>query len=98
MYITPNVPIRDNGTATLGMIVAQPLRRNTNTTRITSTTEIARVHWTSVTDARIVVVRSITTVSLIVGGIDACNCGSMSRTRSTAPIILAPGWRKITSS
>ena len=44
------------------------LRRKTNTTRITSTIEIISVSSTSWTDARIVVVRSITTVNLIAGG------------------------------
>ncbi len=39
-YITPNVPTSETGTATLGISVARPSRRNTNTTRITSTTEI----------------------------------------------------------
>ena len=35
-YMTPKVPISDTGTATLGISVARPLRRNRNTTRITS--------------------------------------------------------------
>ena len=58
-YMTPKVPISDTGTATLGISVARPLRRNRNTTRITSTTEIASVRSTSRSEARIVVVRSI---------------------------------------
>ena len=45
----------------LGMNVAQQLRRNRNTTRITRPIEISSVNSTSCTDARIVVVRSITT-------------------------------------
>ena len=40
-YMTPKVPISETGTATLGISVARALRRNTNTTRITSTTAIA---------------------------------------------------------
>ena len=43
-------------------------------------------------------VRSITTSSLMAGEIDACNCGSSARTRSTVSMMLAPGWRKMTIS
>src|SRR6202035_3952415 len=67
-YITPNVPTSDSGTATLGMTVAQILRRKTKTTRITRTTEITSVSSTSATDARIVVVRSCGTSIRIAGG------------------------------
>src|SRR5208283_5753659 len=64
-YITANVPTSDVGTATAGISVARGLRRNTNTTRITSPIEISSVRSTLKTDARIVVVRSITTVVLM---------------------------------
>src|SRR5260221_8899347 len=37
-YITPKVPTRDSGTATLGMMVAGILRRNRKITITTSTT------------------------------------------------------------
>ena len=59
-HITANVPINDRGTAMLGIMVARTVRRNANTTRITRTTEISSVISMSCTEARIVVVRSIT--------------------------------------
>src|SRR5205823_13593265 len=74
-YITPNVPINDNGTAMLGIIVARTVRRNANTTRITKITEIINVISMSRTEARIVVVRSITTSRWIAGEIEAANWG-----------------------
>src|SRR6185295_11712166 len=71
MYITPNVPSSERGTEMLGMMVAHAFRRKTNTTRITSAIEIRIVYTMSAIDARMVVVRSMMTESLIVGGIDA---------------------------
>ena len=65
-YITANVPISETGTATAGMSVARPLRRNTNTTMMTRTMEMTSVLSTSLTEARMVVVRSRT-----IGGVDA---------------------------
>ena len=59
-YITPNVPTSETGTATLGMSVARGLRRNRNTTRMTSPMEMASVISTSCTEARMVVLRSMT--------------------------------------
>ncbi len=53
------MPISEIGTATLGMSVERTLRRNTNTTRITSTIEMPSVISTSRTEARIVRVASI---------------------------------------
>ena len=97
-YITPNVPTSDSGTATLGMTVAQTLRKKTKTTRITSTTEITRVSSTSLTEARMVVVRSCETSILIEGGIEACKSGSIARTRSTVSIIFADGCRNSCSN
>ena len=43
-----------SGTATLGMNVARTSRRNTNTTRTTSTSEMISVRSTSATEARTV--------------------------------------------
>src|ERR1700689_4412308 len=71
-YITPQVPTSESGTAILGMIVARTVRRNTNTTRMTSTTEINNVLSMSFTDARTLVVRSDTTESSIAGEIEDC--------------------------
>jgi len=43
---------------------------------------------------RIVVVRSITTRRSIAAGIEAWSTGSRALTRSTVPMMLAPGWRR----
>ena len=75
------------------MSVDRTLRRNTNTTRMTSAIEIAIVSSTSRTDARIVVVRSSATDSVTVGGSDARSAGSSALMRSTVSMMLAPGWR-----
>ena len=55
-YITPNVPISETGTTTLGMKVARRLRKNANTTRTTRKMAITRVISTSRTEARMVTV------------------------------------------
>ena len=57
--MTANVPISDSGTATLGMIVAAKLRRNRKITITTSPTVSTISNFTSSTEARIVVVRSV---------------------------------------
>ena len=97
-YITANVPTSDVGTATAGISTARGLRRNTNTTRITSTIEISSVRSTLNTDARIVVVRSITTVVLMPVGIDASSDGSAALIRSTVSMMLAFGCRNTCST
>src|ERR1700678_570778 len=91
----PKVPIKERGTATLGMMVARTFRRKTKTTRITRAMEITRVISTSFTDARMVVVRSITMVRSIAAGMEAFSDGRASRMWSTVSIIFAPGWRKM---
>src|SRR6185295_12873989 len=67
-YITANVPTIDSGTDKLGMMVAGTLRRNKNITKTTSTTASSSSNSTSATDARIVLVRSVSTVTLIPEG------------------------------
>ena len=57
-YMTTKVPISDTGTATLGIRVARALRKNRNTTRITSATEIIRVNSASCSEARMFGLRS----------------------------------------
>src|SRR6202789_4423668 len=78
-YIGANVPIRETGTATLGIRVARALRRKTKTTRITRTTEIINVVSTSFTEALIVVVRSRTMVVSMPCGMEALRNGNWSR-------------------
>src|SRR5580692_3959211 len=96
-YITAQVPMSETGTATAGMSVARGLRRKTNTTTMTRTTEIMSVRSTSLTEARIVVVRSRTTVTSIPYGMDALIDGSSAVIRSTVAMMLAPGCRKMIS-
>ena len=94
MYITANVPMRETGTATVGMSVARGLRRNRNTTPTTRQMEITSVRSTSFTEARIVVVRSRTIVMSIPVGMEALTEGNSRRICSTVWMMLAPGWRK----
>ena len=94
-YMTAKVPMREAGTATVGMSVARQLRKKTKTTRITRMTERMSVLSTSLTEARMVVVRSRTMVVLMPCGMDAWIDGNSARTRSTVSMMLAPGWRKI---
>src|ERR1700680_3348408 len=83
----------ESGTAMLGIIVAQTLRRNRKITITTSATVNSRVYSISLTDARIVVVRLKLVPSETVGGIEARNSGSIAMMRSTVSITLAPGCR-----
>src|SRR5208283_3455569 len=94
-YITPKVPTRDNGTATLGMVVAGRLRRNKKITNTTSTTDNNNSYCTSLTDSRMVIVRSVSTETFIPGGRELCNWGSSFLIRFTTSITLAPGCRWI---
>jgi hypothetical protein len=93
--MAPKVPIREMGTATLGIRVDRTLRRNTKTTRITRAMEMAMASCTSFTEARMVRVASMRTFSSMAGGSEAWSCGRMARTRSTVSMMLASGWRKI---
>ena len=92
-YMTPKVPTSDSGTATLGMSVAGRLRRNRKITITTSAIATASSSWTSRTDARMVTVRSVSTVTSTAAGSDAVSCGSWRLIRSTTSITFAPGCR-----
>ena len=92
-YMTPKVPTRDNGTATLGMIVADKLRRKRKMTRTTRTTASISSNCTSLTEARMVVVRSVSTETLMEGGKELCSWGRSFLIRSTTSMTLAPGCR-----
>ena len=95
--MTPNVPMSESGTATLGMAVAQTLRRNAKTTSTTSEIEIRSVISTSRMEARMVVVRSLATPRCKEGEMSVWSCGRSARMRSTVSIMFAPGWRKMAS-
>ena len=92
-YMTPNVPTSESGTATLGISVAGRLRRKRKITITTSAIAIASSIWTSRTDARMVTVRSVRTVTSTAAGSDAVSCGRARLMRSTTSITFAPGWR-----
>ena len=94
-YMTPKVPIERCPTATAGMTVERTCLRNPKTTRITSAAEIMSDFSTSLRDPRIGGVRSCTTETLTLPGKAAASWGSRSRTRSTVPMMFAPGCRKM---
>ena len=90
-YIAPAVPRIASGTVTPGITVAGTSRRNTKITSTTRQPVRISVNSTSCTDARIVCVRSDSTLTLIACGIDARSRGIAATTRSTVSITLAPG-------
>ena len=94
MYIAPNEPTIDTGTATVGMAEARALRRNTKTTKMTSATAMTRVLIVSASEPRMVIERSTTMVRSVSPGKDAISRGSSALTPSTAWMMLAPGSRK----
>ena len=65
-------------------------------TATTSSTAISRVISTSCNEARMVWVRSLSTVTSTEAGSIACRPGRAAWIRSTVSTILAPGWREIT--
>src|SRR3954465_7567874 len=71
-YMMPKLVISDSGSATPAINVAPSDRRNNSTTSVTSTTLKTSVNCTSRTEARIVDVRSLTTVSWTPAGIARC--------------------------
>ena len=93
-YMNPKVPSRESGTATLGINVAHRFFRKMKTTMITRAIETISVNSTSEMEARMVVVRSITTVTLIAGEMDASSTGSIFLIRSTVSIMLDAGCLK----
>ena len=95
MYITPKVPIKDRGTATLGIMVAATLRRNRKITITTSAMVSSNSNCTSSTEARIVLVRSVRVETVIDFGSVSFNCGRSKLMRSTTEMMFAPGCRWI---
>ncbi len=85
------MPTSDSGTVTAGITVAQKFRKNTKITITTSATVSTRVKRTSLTEARMVSVRSDRIETLMSFGMEACSCGSIALTRSTVAMTLAPG-------
>ncbi len=76
-YIAANEPASASGTVTLGMSVAQKLRRNSRITITTSVMVSPSVNSTSSTEARIVTVRSRSVSTFTAGGMrGGASCGS----------------------
>ena len=75
------------------MTVAGTLRRNRKITITTSATASISSNCTSDTEARIVVVRSVSSDTSTLPGSVSFNCGSSALARLTTSITLAPGWR-----
>ena len=71
-----NVPTSESGTERLGIRVADGLRRNRKITATTRTTARPSSNSTSATEARIVVVRSVTTATSTAAGSAALSAGS----------------------
>ena len=92
-YMMPKLVISDSGSATPAISVARIDRRNSSTTSVTSTTLRISVNCTSLTEARMVTVRSLTMVSFTPAGIARCTLGISARICRTTSMTLAPGWR-----
>src|SRR5205823_3690639 len=92
-YMTPNVPTSESGTATLGINVAEGLRRKKKITSTTSTTASSSSNSTSAIEARMLTVRSVSGVTVIEAGRLASSRGSSAAMRSTVWMTFAPGWR-----
>ena len=96
-YIAAKVPISETGTATAGISVARPERRNRKTTRITSATEITSVCSTSSSEARMVGERSWAICRSIAAGMVCWSSGNLARIPFTVSIMLASGSLRIIS-
>ena len=87
-----SAPTSDNGTERLGMIVAGMLRRKRNMTITTRPTASVSSNSTSSTEARMVVVRSVSGFTVTPPA--AFREGRQHLfTLSTTWMTLAPGWR-----
>ncbi len=89
----PNVPTSDNGTATLGMMVAGTLRRNMKITITTNPMVSISENSTSDTEARIVVVMSVNVATFTDAGSVLVSCGNNCWIRFTTAMVFAPGCR-----
>ena len=75
-YMIASAPTSDSGTDRLGMIVAGMLRRNRKMTITTRPTASASSNSTSWTEARIVIVRSVSGLTVIDAGSEALSDGN----------------------
>ena len=91
--ITAKVPTSESGTATLGMMVAERLRRKRKMTMTTRPTVSISSNSTSLTEDWMLVVMSVRVVTRMEAGRSASSCGRICWMRSTTVMVLAPGWR-----
>ncbi len=77
-YITMNAPASDSGTESPAITVGATRRRNSSIVMMTRARLISSVIWTSMTDARIVAVRSLNGVSSTPSGSQLRISGSSS--------------------
>src|SRR5580765_8473035 len=88
----------DIGSARLGMIVADQLRRNRKMTATTRKSVSSSVNVTSSTLALIVCERSYSTFIFTDGGISSWIFPSAALTRLATSTVFVPGWRWIAST
>ena len=96
--MTPNVPTSDSGTVIEGMMVAHRWRRKMKMTITTRPMVSSRVNSTSTTESRIDCERSDIRSTWTDCGTEASRRGIIALMLSTTSTVLAPGWRKISSS
>ncbi len=92
-YMPAKVPMMESGSARLGMMVAERLRKNRKITRMTRKTVTSRVNLTSETDSRMELERSYMTLSSTAPGSCWRKLGSWARMLLTTSMVLVPGWR-----
>ena len=81
-YMIASAPTSDSGTARLGMMVAGTLRRKRKITSTTRPTASVSSNSTSLTEARMVTVRSVS-------GVIATACGSVAVSDGSRPLMLS---------
>jgi len=90
-YMTTKVPTMDIGSATLGIAVAETLRRKRKITSTTRKSVSSSVNFTSFTDARIDCDRSNSSCSESEAGSCCWMTGSSFFTAATTPTVFVPG-------
>ena len=88
-----NVPMIENGSARLGITVADRLRRNRKITITTRPSVSSMVNCTSLYDSRMVSERSYRTSMFTEAGISERNVGIRFFTALVTSMVLVPGWR-----
>ena len=83
----------ENGSARLGMMVADTLRRNTKITITINPSVSIMVNFTSSNDSLIVSERSYKVFMFMDGGNSALIKGKRSFTPFATSIVFVPGWR-----